>query len=103
MLLDNVARLARLKGSLDAAKHLNLHLLLRFDRLGSHVRQQDALIHLDESLVDLWLRGVNIETCTAELSAVESLNESLLVDHTTAGGVYEDGAILHLIELGLAE
>ena len=65
--------------------------------------QENALIHLDEPLVDLRLGGVNVKTSAGELARVEGVNEGLFVNNTTASSVDKDSTVLHLVELGLAE
>lgn len=103
MLLDNVAGLSGLDGSLDGSKYLNLHLLLCLDGLGTHVWQQNAVVHLYQTFVDLWLCGVDVQASAGKFSAAERFNEGLFINDTSTSGVDEDGAILHLVELGFAE
>lgn len=103
MLLDDEAWLSSFQSGFDGTEDLDLHLLLRLDCLGTHVRQEDAVVHLDQTFVDLGLGRVDVETGTGEFAGVESVDESFLVDDTTTSGVDEDGAVLHLLELGLAE
>lgn len=103
MLLDDVAWLSGLKGGLNGTEDLDLHLLLCLYGLCAHVGEEDAVVHLDETLVDLGFCWVDVQAGAAELSGVEGLDEGLFVDDATTGSVDEDGAVLHLVELSLAE
>lgn len=98
-----VEQLAGGDGALDVVDDQDFHLVLRLAGLSAHVREEGDIGHVDQSLVDLWLFWVDVETRRRELARFESVNEGFLLHDTPSSRVYENGAILHLAELIFAE
>lgn len=84
---------------LDVVEYQQLHLALSVLGLSAHVREKCDVVHCYELGVDVGLIWEDIQASRVEMSRLESLDQCLLVDHTAARSVDEDGSCLHLRKL----
>jgi hypothetical protein len=64
------------------------------------VRKQRRPWRGEEPGVDRRLAVEHVESGSIDASVFECIDECIFVDHRTAGGIHEDGRVLHQSQLG---
>lgn len=86
VLCNQVDDLARLEGTLGVLDDLLLHDLLRVLGLGTHVGEEDDVVHRKELWVDVGLVREDVEAGRVELAGLEGGQERRLVDDSSSVG-----------------
>ena len=79
--------------------HLQSHVHLRLSRRSTQVRRADDALVAHQGRVLRWLLLEHVEGGTADLAGVEAAQHGGFVDDAAAGAVYQQHAVLALVQL----
>jgi hypothetical protein len=99
LLWDNTPQLSLLDRHSDVADGPLLHLSLRLDGPGTHVRNEEHPRVVQQAGVDLRLVLVDVEANAADNALVQGVDEGGFIHDGAAGRVDDYDALLHDLEL----